>query len=189
MKYRLKGWRDRDALEEHERELQEEQKQIKEKAKELKLNEYTRDALECLAAGLSIRFDIAEEELGRAHTLISSLTKDIFKTYIKTDKGLVARRIERTIKERASAAGYAKAIKDPKRAEKKIVKECWEAWQTKPKQYKNKTAFASAMIDKFRPDDPEEESKHLSSVKKITEWCTKWEREKNSTLLAGLAPS
>lgn len=71
-----------------------------------------------------------------------------------------------------------KLSKDPKQAEKKEVRELWEVWQIKPEQYKNKTAFATQMIDKFRPDDPEEESKHLSSVKKITEWCTKWGREK-----------
>lgn len=69
-------------------------------------------------------------------------------------------------------------IDDQKQKEKKVVKECWEAWQSKPDQYKNKTAFATAMIDKFRPEDPKEESKHLFSVKKITEWCTRWGREK-----------
>ena len=77
---------------------------------------------------------------------------------------------------------------DIKQNEKKIVKKCWDAWQIKPSQYKNNTNFASAMIDKFRPDDPNEENRHLSSVKVITDWCRDW-KCKNRTLLADLAPS
>ena len=75
---------------------------------------------------------------------------------------------------------YAKMrlLNDPKQAEKLFVKESWDAWKSNPQQYKYNTTFATAMLDKFRPDDPEEEGKHLSSVKKITEWCTQWEREK-----------
>ncbi len=71
-------------------------------------------------------------------------------------------------------------IRKTKQEEKLFVKECWQNWQNNPKQYKNKTVFATAMIDKFRPEDPDDENKHLSSVKKITEWCTTWEREKTS---------
>lgn len=74
-----------------------------------------------------------------------------------------------------SISGHKGTIKQK---EKIIVFECWEAWQIKPDQYLGDTSFASAMIDKFRPDDPKEERKHLCSVKKITEWCTLWEREK-----------
>ena len=83
-------------------------------------------------------------------------------------------------------SSYAKLalIKNPtkktKLEEKLFVKDCWQIWQNKPEQYKNKTVFATAMIEKFRPDDPNDENKHLSSVKKITEWCTKWQREKLS---------
>lgn len=85
-------------------------------------------------------------------------------------------RVDRT--KQAKKSAQAKNEKDPKQGEKKIVKECWEAWQIKPEQYSNKTNFATAMIDKFRPDNPADEDKHLSSVKKITEWCTLWERKK-----------
>ena len=75
---------------------------------------------------------------------------------------------------------YAKMrlLNDPKQAEKLFVKESWDAWKSNPQQYTYNTTFATAMLDKLRPDDPEEEGKHLSSVKKITEWCTQWEREK-----------
>lgn len=75
-------------------------------------------------------------------------------------------------------AGLAKAKKDPKQAEKAIVKGCWDVWQTKPDQYRNNTNFASAMIEKFRPDNPDEESKHLSSVKVIADWCKDWKAQK-----------
>ena len=82
------------------------------------------------------------------------------------------------LSERGLNAVLEKLRLDPKQEEKKIVKDCWDAWQSKPHQYANNTKFATAMIDKFRPDDPKEESKHLSSVKKITEWCTDWKRNK-----------
>jgi hypothetical protein len=80
--------------------------------------------------------------------------------------------------EREKAGGRAKAANDPKQNEKNIVRECWEAWQNKPSQYKNNTKFANAMIDKFRPDNPDDESKHLSSVKVITDWCKDWKAKK-----------
>lgn len=86
----------------------------------------------------------------------------------------------------SSLHGYEMAMKklakDPKQAEKIIVRECWEAWQNKPEQYTKKIKFATAMVDKFRPDDPEEESKHLCNPNKIVEWCGIWEREKHTQL-------
>lgn len=82
----------------------------------------------------------------------------------------------------SNKGGKARATKDPKQAEKKIVKECWEAWQSKPEQYTKKIKFATAMVDKFRPDDPDEESKHLCSTAKIVQWCGIWEREKHTQL-------
>lgn len=80
--------------------------------------------------------------------------------------------------EREKKGAKAKLANDPKQQEKITVKECWEAWQIKPDQYKNKTKFASAMIDKFKPDNPDEDSKHLSSVKVITDWCRDWKTSK-----------
>lgn len=55
---------------------------------------------------------------------------------------------------------------DPKQKEKDFVCECWIAWQTEPKQYKSKAAFARAMLDKCE---------HLTSQKKIEDWCRDWE--------------
>ena len=80
--------------------------------------------------------------------------------------------------EREKKGVIAKLANDPRQQEKITVKECWEAWQIKPDQYKNKTKFASAMIDKFKPDNPDEDSKHLSSVKVITDWCRDWKTSK-----------
>jgi hypothetical protein len=80
--------------------------------------------------------------------------------------------------EKEKKGAIAKLANDPKQQEKIIVKECWEAWQIKPDQYKNKTKFANAMIDKFKPDNPDEDSKHLSSVKVITDWCREWKASK-----------
>lgn len=71
-----------------------------------------------------------------------------------------------------------KIANDPKTKEKEFVKECWLAWQKEPSQYTNNTKFASAMIDKLRPDDPADESKNLSSVKVIADWCRGWKAEK-----------
>lgn len=81
---------------------------------------------------------------------------------------------DQQIKFQATENAKKKHANDPKQAEKKFVRECWDEWQKSPEQYKNNTKFATAMIDKFRPDNPEEESKHLSSVKVITEWCAEW---------------
>ena len=75
--------------------------------------------------------------------------------------------------------GLKKAELDIKQFEKKIVKECWEAWQLNKSSYKNDTVFAGDMLDKFRPEDPNEASKHLSSIKVITGWCRKWRVEAN----------
>lgn len=78
------------------------------------------------------------------------------------------------IKYQAIENAKKRLANDPKQAEKKFVRECWNEWQKSPEQYKNNTKFATAMIDKFRPENPEEEGKHLSSVKVITEWCADW---------------
>ena len=89
-------------------------------------------------------------------------------------------------KNSASLAAQKKAFKrlanDIKQSEKLFVFDCWKVWQSKPEQYKYKVTFAKAMIEKFRPDDPDEESKHLCSTAKIVQWCGLWEREKHTQL-------
>lgn len=118
-------------------------------------------------------FDTTEKSNASNKLLRNS--NEIIRDFAKTRADDLIR-VDRT--KRAKKSAQAKVEKDPKQKEKKIVKECWEAWQVKPEQYSSSTNFATAMIDKFRPDDPADEDKHLSSVKKITEWCTLWQRTK-----------
>lgn len=66
----------------------------------------------------------------------------------------------------------AKLARDPKQAEKRFVRECWESWQAEPTRYKTKAAFARDMIEKCA---------HLTSTNQIEEWCRNWERERKST--------
>ncbi|WP_029149178.1 hypothetical protein [Methylophilus sp. 5] len=83
-----------------------------------------------------------------------------------------------------SKGGLNKTKNDPKQKEKQVVKECWQRWQESKVasppygHYRNNTKFAQDMIDKFRPDNPEDEVNHLSSVAVITGWCRQWEKEK-----------
>lgn len=67
---------------------------------------------------------------------------------------------------------------DPRQQQKKFVYECWCEWQKTPERYKNKTHFANDMLDKFRSDDPNENTKSLNSPKVITDWCRGWEKQK-----------
>jgi len=63
--------------------------------------------------------------------------------------------------------GIAKSQNSPKRREIDFVYECWLAWEAKPDQYKNKTKFAKAMLDKCP---------HLESEKYITDLCRDWKK-------------
>jgi hypothetical protein len=76
----------------------------------------------------------------------------------------------------AGKGGEGKREKSLKHKEKLFVYECWKNWKERPEQYKNKTKFATAMIEKFKPDNPDEDGKHLNSVKVITAWCSEWEK-------------
>jgi hypothetical protein len=70
--------------------------------------------------------------------------------------------------EQASAGAKAKRDNDPRQKEKQLVFQCWQKWQSKPSNYKTKAAFAKDMLDK---------SEHLTSQKKIEDWCREWERK------------
>lgn len=71
-------------------------------------------------------------------------------------------------KQLAKAGGHAKHAADPKQAAKQQVRECWDAWQKKPTQYKSKSAFARDMLDKYES---------LESQRVIERWCKEWESE------------
>ncbi|MDR5171579.1 hypothetical protein IHQ56_07105 [Methylobacillus flagellatus] len=57
---------------------------------------------------------------------------------------------------------------DPKQKDKEFVKSCWEAWQENKNHYASKAAFSRDMLEKCE---------HLTSQKKIEDWCRTWEKE------------
>lgn len=73
-----------------------------------------------------------------------------------------------SIRERAHSAALARHAKDPKQADKLLVRECWDDWQKVPARYHGKAAFARDMRDKFP---------NLKSQPVIEGWCRQWERE------------
>jgi len=65
-------------------------------------------------------------------------------------------------------AANLKWEKDPRIADKKFVRECWDRWQKNPNEYKSKAAFARDMLEKCE---------HLTSNKVIEDWTRKWNKE------------
>lgn len=55
-----------------------------------------------------------------------------------------------------------------KQAAKQNVRDCWERWQKNRHEYKSKSAFARAMLDKYD---------RLGSQRVIERWCKEWESE------------
>lgn len=55
--------------------------------------------------------------------------------------------------------------RDPRQKEKQFIFECWENWQQHPASYASKAAFARDMLTKCE---------HLTSQKKIEDWCREW---------------
>ena len=70
--------------------------------------------------------------------------------------------------QRLDKAAEARRRTDPKQAAKQNVRDCWEVWRQKPEQYKSKSAFARAMLDKYE---------ELGSQRVIERWCKEWESE------------
>ncbi len=68
----------------------------------------------------------------------------------------------------ARAGALGMLAKDPKQKEKALVRECWELWQSEPKRYTGKAAFALDMLGKFES---------LKSQAVIERWCREWEKE------------
>ncbi len=60
----------------------------------------------------------------------------------------------------------SKLLRDPKQQDKLFVLECWQKWQSDPTTYKGKASFARDMLTKCE---------HLTSQKKIEDWCRDWE--------------
>jgi hypothetical protein len=71
-------------------------------------------------------------------------------------------------KQLAYEGALEKLKRDPKQRDKAFVRDCWEAWQKNPSNYKGKAAFARDMLNKCE---------HLESTKRIEDWCRHWEAE------------
>lgn len=67
----------------------------------------------------------------------------------------------------AQKGAMAKLAADPKQADKRAVRECWELWREEPTRYDGKAAFARDMLQKFEA---------LKSAVVIERWCREWER-------------
>lgn len=68
----------------------------------------------------------------------------------------------------AYQGAVARIQNDPKQKEKTFVHECWLRWQQSPETYASKAAFARDMLSKCE---------HLTSQKKIEDWCRGWEAD------------
>lgn len=79
----------------------------------------------------------------------------------------MAGRLAELSRKRAEPAIEAKLAKDPRQAEKMLIKECWREWRKSPVRYRGKAAFARDMISKCE---------HLESTKVIEDWCREWEK-------------
>jgi len=66
----------------------------------------------------------------------------------------------------------AKWARDPRQAEKAMIRAQWETWPARLARKRYKAAFARAMLDQCQ---------HLTDEKTITDWCLKWEREESES--------
>ncbi len=92
-----------------------------------------------------------------AHLAPSITRKSIFDDPTASEANLQAREY-----------AHKRHNKDPKQADKAVVRECWDDWQKHPQHYKGKAAFARDMREKFP---------NLESQAVIERWCRTWERE------------
>lgn len=103
---------------------------------------------------------------GRGQAEASSGMHDCYYTALAIEAEYrTGKRVKQQIAKQAAAARLAK---DPRQAEKMFILECWQAWKAGTHQYKSKAAFARDMIEKCE---------HLTSTKKVEDWCREWEKE------------
>ncbi len=77
------------------------------------------------------------------------------------DKGFPRRSIM------ARHAAFTKLANDPKQREKVFIRDCWKSWQHDLQKYPSQAAFARDMLSKCE---------HLTSQKKIEDWCREWKK-------------
>lgn len=83
-----------------------------------------------------------------------------------------ARGPEKRATSMALKGAMAKLAADPKQAEKRAVRECWELWRQEPARYDGKAAFARDMLQKFES---------LTSQVTIERWCRLWEMSEQTS--------
>ncbi|OYD52996.1 hypothetical protein CGK74_14925 [Thauera propionica] len=66
----------------------------------------------------------------------------------------------------------AKWARDPRAAEKAMIRARWESWPDRLAHRRYKAAFARAMLDQCQ---------HLTDEKTITDWCREWERKESES--------
>lgn len=76
-------------------------------------------------------------------------------------------------RDHAVRAAQARHARDPKQKDKAFVYECWKLWRAGETSYRSKAAFAKDMLRKFEGAD---EDGHITSQKKIEDWCREWEK-------------
>lgn len=108
----------------------------------------------CLAARMSERF--------KAYCDFGAVQKAAFQELLAENK-----------RDHAVRAAQARHARDPKQKDKAFVYECWKLWRAGETRYRSKAAFAKDMLRKFEGAD---EDGHITSQKKIEDWCREWEK-------------
>lgn len=98
---------------------------------------------------------------------------DSFRIIGKIESGDVdSKQLEDLIKNHrksfAELGAKAKLANDKRQDEKKTVRDHWEQWKKFPARYRSKADFARYML---------KTCEHLTSQKKIEDWCREWEKE------------
>lgn len=76
--------------------------------------------------------------------------------------------IKKIRSDQGKKGALARLAIDPKQADKKKVRDCWELWQNDKGRYKSKAAFARDMLEKFE---------NLENHRVLERWCKEWESE------------
>ena len=135
---------------------------VQAKRQEIEIEEYL-DKIDGVKAVLEI-FTNSElrERPGLAESVIAVMSK-----YEEFGAREVLEGISLQKKTAAIRAVKKKLANDPKQEAKRLVRECWDAWQNEATRYKNQAKFARDMLDKF----PE-----LENQASIEKWCREWKK-------------
>lgn len=109
-------------------------------------------------------FHIAKCELAKTIKILGDVDSLMTAFYKLQSKAIS---LDAAKKALAKMGGLAKVATDPKQQDKSLVYSCWQDWQKKLDSYKSKAEFARDMLTKCE---------HLTSQKKIEDWCREWEK-------------